>query len=68
MEARDELDMGKSEDYNGAEQLGIHYPQTTIADGVRASTSRMYLWPVMDRENLHVVVHAHVTKVGFFSL
>ncbi|XP_064627624.1 glucose dehydrogenase [FAD, quinone]-like [Lineus longissimus] len=65
MDAREELGMGKSEDYNGEEQLGIHYPQTNIAGGIRASTSRMYLWPVMDRPNLHVIVNAQVTKVLF---
>ncbi|XP_064627621.1 alcohol dehydrogenase [acceptor]-like [Lineus longissimus] len=64
-EAGLELNMSSGEDYNGAELEGIHYAQTNIFEGKRASTSRMYLYPVMTRDNLHVVVHGHVTKILF---
>ncbi|XP_064647653.1 glucose dehydrogenase [FAD, quinone]-like [Lineus longissimus] len=64
VEAAAELNL-TSGDYNGEEQIGVHYSQTTIGDGMRASTSRMYLFPVMHRKNLHVVVHAEANKVLF---
>ncbi|XP_064628691.1 glucose dehydrogenase [FAD, quinone]-like [Lineus longissimus] len=54
-----------SSDYNAEEQIGMHYGQSTMGGGERSSTSRMYLFPVMDKENLHVVVHAHVKKILF---
>ncbi|XP_045189823.2 glucose dehydrogenase [FAD, quinone]-like isoform X2 [Mercenaria mercenaria] len=51
-------------DCNGAEMIGICPIQGTItANGLRASTSRSFLRPVMDRKNLHISIHSHVQKV-----
>jgi 4-pyridoxate dehydrogenase len=52
-----------TEDYNGAQQEGFGWCQWTIKNGKRCSTARSYLHPVLDRSNLSVAVHAHVTKV-----
>ncbi|XP_041353864.1 alcohol dehydrogenase [acceptor]-like [Gigantopelta aegis] len=57
-------DLGyETTDPNGKNQEGFTRVQTTIVNGKRWSTSKAFLWPAMDRENLHVVVNAHVTKV-----
>lgn len=42
---------------------GVVLTQATAADGLRWSTSRSFLYPVLHRTNLHIVVNAHVTKV-----
>ena len=43
---------------------GFMQTQATIDNkGVRSSTSLAYLFPVLDRPNLDVVVNAHTTKV-----
>ncbi|XP_064625725.1 alcohol dehydrogenase [acceptor]-like [Lineus longissimus] len=64
LKAGQELNL-RSGDYNDGTREGVHYSQTTIKDGKRASASRMYLFPVLERKNLHVIVHAHVRKVIF---
>ncbi|XP_053405688.1 alcohol dehydrogenase [acceptor]-like [Mercenaria mercenaria] len=54
----------KTVDCNGAEMIGICHVQGTVtANGLRASTSRSYLRPVMDRKNLHISINSHVHKV-----
>ncbi|XP_053407354.1 oxygen-dependent choline dehydrogenase-like [Mercenaria mercenaria] len=54
----------KSVDCNGAEMIGICPIQGTVtANGLRASTSRSFLRPVIDRKNLHISIHSHVQKV-----
>ncbi|MCV6595184.1 MAG: FAD-dependent oxidoreductase [Silicimonas sp.] len=50
-------------DYNGADQEGFAYFQTTIADGVRASTANAFLKPVKSRPNLQIITHAHVQRI-----
>ncbi|XP_045189827.2 oxygen-dependent choline dehydrogenase-like [Mercenaria mercenaria] len=51
-------------DCNGAEMIGTCPVQATVtANGLRASTSRSFLRPVMDRKNLHISIHSHVQKV-----
>ncbi|XP_067674972.1 L-sorbose 1-dehydrogenase-like [Haliotis asinina] len=58
------LDLGyKETDVNGANQEGCSYTPTTIKNGERMSTSKAFLWPVINRPNLHVLVHSHVTKI-----
>ncbi|KAL8613592.1 hypothetical protein ACOMHN_022011 [Nucella lapillus] len=59
-------EMGLKEvDPNGETMEGVLVTQATAADGLRYSTSRAFLYPVLHRENLHVVTDAHVTKVVF---
>ncbi|KAK7496660.1 hypothetical protein BaRGS_00012067 [Batillaria attramentaria] len=50
-------------DPNAHSQIGYTEIQSTQANGVRFSTSRGFLHPVLDRENLNVGVNSHVTKV-----
>ncbi|XP_060585423.1 L-sorbose 1-dehydrogenase-like [Ruditapes philippinarum] len=51
-------------DYNGVNQLGFSISQVNVRGGIRASTVREFLRPAMSRENLHVVIRAHVSKVN----
>ncbi|KAJ8315326.1 hypothetical protein KUTeg_007476 [Tegillarca granosa] len=53
----------KTLDCNGKEQLGFCKSQSIIKDGVRTSTSTAYIKPVLERDNLHVIIDTHVTKV-----
>ncbi|KAK7504833.1 hypothetical protein BaRGS_00003861 [Batillaria attramentaria] len=52
-------------DPNGETMEGVLLTQATAADGLRYSTSRAFLYPVLHRQNLHVAVNAQVTKVVF---
>ncbi|OWF37530.1 glucose dehydrogenase [FAD, quinone]-like isoform X2 [Mizuhopecten yessoensis] len=53
----------KDMDCNGKESLGYCGAQATTKKGVRVSTSNAFLRPAMARQNLHVALFAHVTKV-----
>ncbi|XP_046560483.1 glucose dehydrogenase [FAD, quinone]-like [Haliotis rubra] len=53
----------KETDYNGENQEGFSRSQVSIGNGERMSTSKRFLWPVIDRPNLHVLANSHVTKV-----
>ena len=58
------VEMGyENRDCNGEFQTGFMIPQGTIRRGSRCSTSKAFLRPVRNRKNLHVAMHAHVTKV-----
>ncbi|XP_077263134.1 glucose dehydrogenase [FAD, quinone]-like [Temnothorax americanus] len=50
-------------DYNGKNEIGFSYLQTTIMNGTRMSSNRAYLHPVHDRTNLHLTRESTVTKV-----
>ncbi|KAJ8309946.1 hypothetical protein KUTeg_011811 [Tegillarca granosa] len=43
--------------------LGVFYTRYTINSGTRQSSSVAYLWPYVDRPNLHIVTDAVVEKV-----
>ncbi|XP_076472845.1 glucose dehydrogenase [FAD, quinone]-like isoform X3 [Babylonia areolata] len=55
----------KSEDMQDPElqKSGFFKSQASQGSGVRYSSSKAFLRPVLHRPNLHVVVNAHVTKV-----
>ncbi|XP_067676229.1 alcohol dehydrogenase [acceptor]-like [Haliotis asinina] len=53
----------KETDFNGENQEGFSRSQVSIGNGERMSVSKRFLWPVIDRPNLHVLVNSHVTKV-----
>ena len=55
----------RNDDFNGKDQDGVGYHQTTINNGRRCSTAVGYLHPAMKRPNLRVVTHAHTQKVVF---
>jgi len=50
-------------DFNGAQQEGCGYYQTTTKDRRRWSTAAAYLRPARSRSNLTIRTHAHATRV-----
>lgn len=50
-------------DYNGPEQIGFSFVQSTVANGTRQSTNFAYLYPISGRKNLHVKKGSQVTKL-----
>ncbi|MGB6228792.1 MAG: GMC family oxidoreductase N-terminal domain-containing protein [Litorimonas sp.] len=63
LEAGDQLQLPRNEDFNGAEQEGLGYYEVTQKDGERWSTARAYLDPHEDRPNLTILKEALVEKV-----
>ncbi|XP_069679705.1 glucose dehydrogenase [FAD, quinone]-like isoform X2 [Periplaneta americana] len=51
------------DDINEDRQLGFANVFGTLRDGTRCNTAKAFLSPVKDKENLHVLKHAHVTKL-----
>lgn len=54
-----------TDDYNGAQQHGFGWAQWTIRAGLRDSTARGYLHPVLARRNLTVATRALATRIVF---
>lgn len=50
-------------DVNGARQTGFTYSPGTLRDGLRCSTSKAYLRPCRDRDNLHVATRSYVEQI-----
>lgn len=50
-------------DFNSDSILGYSRVQGTIFGGRRQTTAKTFLIPAKDRPNLHVMKHAHVTKI-----
>ncbi|KAG7091372.1 hypothetical protein E1B28_010412 [Marasmius oreades] len=51
-------------DMNAGDQLGVGWAQSTILHGSRSSSATSYLGPkYIGRPNLHVLLHAHVTRI-----
>ncbi|KAF8160225.1 aryl-alcohol oxidase [Mycena galopus ATCC 62051] len=51
-------------DYNSGEPLGVGWLQSTIGGGKRSSSATSYLAPkFIQRENLHVLLHAQVLRL-----
>ncbi|GFO03625.1 glucose dehydrogenase [acceptor] [Plakobranchus ocellatus] len=60
------LELGlKISDPNGENMEGLSITQSNSYKGVRYSSSRGYIHPVMSRDNLHVRLNSHVTKIVF---
>jgi len=55
----------RNDDFNGADQEGVGYHQTTTRNGKRCSTAVAYLHPVRERPNLQVITGAQTEKVLF---
>ena len=53
----------RNPDFNGANQEGCGYYQTTTANRRRMSTARAYLNPARSRPNLTIQTGAHATRV-----
>lgn len=58
-----EWGLNANQDYNGSHQRGVGEFQFTIADGKRQSTAVAFLKPIMNRPNLTISTHSHVTKL-----
>jgi choline dehydrogenase len=52
-------------DYNGEHQEGFGPMHMTVSGGIRESTAKAYLRPIMQRQNLKVITHAHVHRIEF---
>ena len=50
-------------DHNGFKQEGMHIAQSFIFNGVRWSSPKAYLYPVLHRSNLHLLKNAMVNRV-----
>ncbi|HVV40063.1 MAG TPA: GMC family oxidoreductase N-terminal domain-containing protein [Nitrobacter sp.] len=57
------LGIPRNPDYNGAIQEGVSYAQRTIQNGLRVSAAKAFLRPAMKRPNVHVITHAHATRI-----
>jgi len=53
----------RNDDFNGAQQEGAGYFQTTMRNGRRWSTSQAYLKPARQRSNLTVATRALTTRI-----
>jgi choline dehydrogenase len=60
-----ELGVPRVADYNGPDQCGAFYYQTTVGDGRRCSAADAFLRPVMSRPNLRVITGAECRQVLF---
>jgi len=59
----EELGVPRTDDFNGAQQLGAGYYQLTTWKGWRWSTAKGYLKPARSRANLVVETEAHATQI-----
>ncbi|XP_058062967.1 alcohol dehydrogenase [acceptor]-like isoform X2 [Anopheles bellator] len=64
-EAARELGIPEIMDINADEYIGYNVAQGTVYKGRRQSTAKAFLNTAKDRPNLHIIKHAHVTKVNF---
>ncbi|MGI9394613.1 MAG: GMC family oxidoreductase, partial [Boseongicola sp.] len=55
----------RNDDFNGADQEGVGYFQTTSRNGLRCSAAVAYLKPVRSRQNLNVETNAFAQRVLF---
>ena len=59
------LGFPRNDDFNGAQQDGVGYHQTTTRNGKRCSTAVGYLNPARGRANLQVVTNALSERIVF---
>ena len=64
LQAAQECGLPYNADFNGAEQAGVGYYQTTTHQGERASTATTYLAAVRSQPNLTVLTGAQVLRVN----
>jgi choline dehydrogenase len=63
VEAASQAGFAKTEDFNGAQQTGFGFYQTSTRDGSRCSSATAYLKPIRSRQNLTVITHANAKRV-----
>lgn len=61
--AGQEAGLALNDDFNGPEQDGVGWYQVTQRGGMRCSAAVAYLHPVLERPNLVLETHAHVTRL-----
>ncbi|SDR30580.1 GMC family oxidoreductase N-terminal domain-containing protein [Pseudovibrio sp. Tun.PSC04-5.I4] len=64
-DACEEMGIPKIKDFNGGDNFGSSYFQVNQRKGLRWSTAKGFLKPVVDRSNLKVVTDAQVTTLKF---
>ncbi|KAJ6627315.1 Glucose dehydrogenase [FAD, quinone] [Pseudolycoriella hygida] len=52
-------------DINGDNYLGLTTAQTVTYKGARCSAAKAFLLPAMNRQNLKIIKHAHVTNLEY---
>lgn len=50
-------------DYNSGDNLGVSYAQSSTLNGMRHSAYRAFIEPILQRQNLHIMLDSRVTKV-----
>ncbi len=65
LQATTELQIPFNTDYNAATMEGSALYQITTRDGLRASASRCYLHPALNRKNLTLLTKAQVMRINF---
>lgn len=65
IEASAEAGVPRNPQYNGPDQEGVGYFQSSVRNGRRVSSATAYLHPAMRRKNLTVITHAQATRVVF---
>ncbi len=65
IEAAQQAGFPATDDFNGAQQEGFGWYQTTTRKGSRSSSAEAYLKPVRSRDNLTVVTHATANRISF---
>jgi choline dehydrogenase len=65
LSAGEQIGIPFNPDMNGASQEGVGLYQINTHKGLRVSAAKAYLHPALKRENLHLISHAHVSKVLF---
>lgn len=63
--AGQQLGLPLNPDFNGASDYGVGTYQVTLNGGWRASAATSFLRPARKRANLHLVMHAQVSRVLF---
>jgi choline dehydrogenase len=63
LEACTDQGLPKTEDYNGASQLGCAPAQVTQKNGERCSAAKAYITPHLARPNLTVITQAHTQRI-----
>ncbi|KAK1137828.1 hypothetical protein K0M31_002322 [Melipona bicolor] len=53
----------EARDINGKYQTGFMIARGTIRGSSRCSTAKAFLRPAKSRQNLHVALEAHLTKI-----
>ncbi len=64
VDAAKEVGIALNDDFNGAQQEGVGLGQVNQRNGKRCSTAVAFLKPAMQRANLTVETHAHVTRLN----